>query len=85
MKYFRHIGICLLTSACLQVQAQGFSPAALEQLKMQRFWLHSQNAAGMVFDDATRFSNLSANYHLQEGNFHRPQEGEKESTIGVSS
>lgn len=85
MKYFKHIGVCLLTSACLQANAQAFSPAALEQLKMQRFWLHSQNAAGLAFDDATRFSNLSANYHLQNGNFHRPQEGEKESTIGVSS
>ena len=28
--------------------AQGFSPAAMEQLKVQRLWAHSQNAAGMV-------------------------------------
>ena len=39
----------------------------------------------MVFDDATAFSNVHANYNLQNGNFHRPQEGKKESTIGVSS
>ena len=81
----KHLGVCLLMSACLQANAQGFSPAAMEQLKMQRLWLNSQNASGMAFDDATPFSNLHVNYHLQDGNFHRPQEGEKESTIGVSS
>ena len=85
MKHIKHIGVCLLTSACLQANAQGFSPAGMEQLKMQRLWLQSQNAAGMVFDDTFNFSNLNAHYHLQDGNFHRPQEGEKESTIGVSS
>ena len=84
-KYFRHGGVCLLMSACLQANAQGFSPAALEQMKMQRFWLQSQNAAGMVFDETTHFSNLNVNYLLQDGNFHRPQEGEKETSIGVSS
>ena len=81
----KHTVICLLVSACLQANAQGFSPAAMEQLKMQRLWLNSQNASGMVFDDATAFSNVHANYNLQNGNFHRPQEGKKESTIGVSS
>ena len=85
MKYLKHIGICLLTSAYMQANAEGFSPASMEQLKMQRLWLQSQNASGMVFDDTTRFSNLVMNYHLQDGNFHRPQEGAKESTIGVSS
>lgn len=84
-KQIKHTIVCLLTSACLQANAQGFSPAAMEQLKMQRLWLNSQNAAGMVFDDATNFSNLNVSYNLQDGNFHRPQEGEKESTIGVSS
>ena len=81
----KHTVNCLLVSACLQANAQGFSPAAMEQLKMQRLWLNSQNASGMVFDDTTSFSNLHVNYNLQNGNFHRPQEGKKESTIGVSS
>lgn len=85
MKSTKHIAICLLLSAGLQANAQGFSPAAMEQLKMQRLWLNSQNAAGMTFDDNTKFSNLYANYLLQDGNFHRPGEGQKESTIGVSS
>ena len=83
--YIKHTIVCLLTSACLQANAQGFSPAAMEQLKMQRLWLNSQNASGMVFDDATPFSNIQMNHYLEKGNFHRPQEGEKESILGVSS
>ena len=85
MKNIKHTIACLLLSAGLQANAQGLSPAAMEQLKMQRLWLNSQNAAGMVFDDATDFSNLNVNYNLQDGNFHRPQEAEKESNVGVSA
>lgn len=84
MKYIKYT-LGLFLAATLQANAQGFSPAAMEQLKMQRLWLNSQNASGMVFDDATAFSNVHANYNLQNGNFHRPQEEKKESTIGVSS
>ena len=84
MKYIKYT-LGLFLAATLQANAQGFSPAAMEQLKMQRLWLNSQNASGMVFDDATAFSNVHANYNLQNGNFHRPQEGKKESTIGISS
>ena len=84
MKYIKYT-LGLFLAATLQANAQGFSPTAMEQLKMQRLWLNSQNASGMVFDDATAFSNVHANYNLQNGNFHRPQEGKKESTIGVSS
>ena len=81
----KHIVVCLLTWAGLQANAEGFSPSSMEQLKMKRLWLNSQNASGMVFDDTTRFSNLHIDHRMQNGNFHRPQEGEKESTIGVSS
>ena len=84
MKYLKYT-LGLAFAFTLQANAQGLSSAAMEQLKMQRLWLHSQNAAGMVFDDASNFSNLHVNYNLKDGNFHRPQEGEKESTIGVSS
>ena len=88
MKYtnnIKHAFVCLIISAGLQANAQGFSSAAMEQLKMQRLWLNSQNAAGMVFDDASNFSNLHINYNLEDGDFYRPQEGKKESTINVSS
>ena len=65
--------------------AQGFSPAAMEQLKVQRLWAHSQNAAGMVFDDVQNYSNVILGYDLQDGNYCRPQEGQKETVVGVSS
>ena len=61
MKYLKHISICFLTLIGLQANAEGFSPASMEQLKMQRLWLQSQNASVMVFDDTTRFSNLVMN------------------------
>lgn len=83
--YLKCTGVCLIFLACLQINAQGYSPAAMERLKMERLWLQSQNAAGMVFDETTNFSNLNANYHFQDGNFHRPQEGEKVNEFGVSS
>ena len=84
MKYIKYtLGLALVLT--LQANAQGVSPAAMEQLKMQRLWLNSQNAAGMVFDDATNFSNLHVDYNQENGNFHRPQEGEKTTGIGVSS
>ena len=75
MKYIKYT-LSFFLAATLQANAQGFSPAAMEQLKMQRLWLNSQNASGMVFDDTTSFSNLHVNYDFQDGNFHRPQEAE---------
>ena len=42
--------------------AQGFSPAAMEQLKTRRLWSHSQNAAGMPFDDIQSYSNVILGY-----------------------
>lgn len=85
MKYIRPIGVCLLALACLHINAQGLSSAAMEQLKMKRLWLYSQNAAGMAFDETHNFSNLNIDHQLLKGNFHRPQEGEKESTTSVYS
>ena len=87
-KQYINLKGCLLFATCLvamEVGAQGFSPAALEQLKAQRLWMKTQNAAGMAFDDVQNYSDVKFNYNLQDGNFMRPQEGEKESIIGVSS
>ena len=85
MRIIKQAIICLLILSGTSANAQLQSPASMERMKMQRLWLGSQNAAGMVFDENTRFSNLNFGYGLQDGNFHRPQEGEKESTINVSS
>ena len=77
MRIIKQAIICLLILTGLPVNAQLQSPASMERMKMQRLWLGSQNAAGMVFDETTRFSSLDFGYALQDGDFHRPQEGEK--------
>ncbi|MDN4753221.1 hypothetical protein QYZ87_01540 [Porphyromonadaceae bacterium W3.11] len=65
--------------------AQVLSPAGLEMLKQQKFWLHSQNAAGTVFDDTRNYSNVNIGYGIEEGDFHRPQEGENIKSLNVGS
>lgn len=88
-QYINSMKSCLLiATACLismRGAAQGFSPAAMEQLKAKRLWFHSQNAAGMAFDDVQNYSNVILGYDLQDGNYCRPQEGQKETAVGVSS
>lgn len=87
-RQYKNLKDCLLFATCLvamEVGAQGFSPAALEQLKAQRLWFQSQNAAGTAYDDVQNYSDVKFNYNLQDGNFIRPQEGQKETTVGVSS
>ncbi len=65
--------------------AQGFSPAAMELLKLQRFWFHSQNAAGTVFDDTRNYSNVEIGYDVQGGSYHRSQEGNEIKSLNVGS
>ena len=65
-QYMNYMKSCLLVMiACLVSMvgaAQGFSPAAMEQLKTRRLWSHSQNAAGMPFDDIQNYSNVILGY-----------------------
>ena len=88
-QYMNYMKSCLLVVIACFVSmvgaAQGFSPAAMEQLKTKRLWSHSQNAAGMPFDDIQNYSNVILGYDLQDGNYCRPQEGQKEAIVGVSS
>lgn len=88
-QYMNYMKSCLLVVIACFVSmvgaAQGFSPAAMEQLKTKRLWSHSQNAAGMPFDDIQNYSNVILGYDLQDGNYCRPQEGQKETIVGVSS
>ena len=87
-RHYNNIKKCLLLAGgllAMEAGAQGFSPAAFEQMKMQRLWFQSQNAAGTAFDDVQNYSNLIFGYDWQKGNFARPQDGEKETNVGVSS
>lgn len=87
-RQYKNIKGCLLFATCLfamEAAAQGYSPASIEQLKMQRLWFQSQNAAGTAFDDVQNYSNVIFSYDKENGNFIRPQEADKQSAIGVSS
>ena len=76
----------LLCAGCaMQTAAQGLTPAGREWMKEQRLWMQSQNAAGTSLDDTRNYSDVKLGYELQDGSFARPQEGEEEQTIGVSS
>ena len=69
MRIIKQAIICLLILSGLSANAQLQSPASMERMKMQRLWLGSQNAAGMVFDETTRFSSLNFGYGLQDGKY----------------
>lgn len=78
--------LTLLSIGKIQVAAQqGLSMAGLEQMKEQRIWFHSQNAAGTALDDLQNYSDVKLNFQNTSGNFSRPQEGEGERSVGVSS
>ncbi len=69
----------------LPLTAQGYSPAAMEWQKEQRQWLHSGNAAGLAYDDDRNYSDVKIGYEMLSGNYKRPQQGEKDKTLSVSS
>lgn len=83
-KHILSVSIAFLSAASI-INAQGNSPAAMEQIKMERMWLNTQNAAGTLYDDISNFSNLQFAYDLNDGDYKRPQEGDKVSDIKVSS
>lgn len=85
MSYVKSGLLMIVCLASMRGAAQGFSPAAMEQLKAKRLWFQSQNAAGTAFDDVQNYSNVILGYDLHDGNYCRPQEGQKEATVGVSS
>lgn len=63
--------------------AQGYSPASIELLKEQRLWFHSANAAGATLDDTRNYTDISLDYSEQQGDYHRPQQGDQVSNAGV--
>ena len=71
-----------LTPALAQVNN---SPAAMEKLKEHNLWFQTKNAAGTVYDNTRQFSNIIVNYDMEDGDFKRPQQGEKDKTLSVSS
>jgi len=66
-----------------QTAMNGLSVAGYEQLKEQRLWSNSSNAAGTAFDDTHNFSNLNINYDLSNGDFHRVYTGNRINDLNV--
>lgn len=57
------------------------SPAGFEFMKKKELWRQSSNAAGLLLDNPIEYTELTAGYNLNSGNFHRPQQGEKENNL----
>lgn len=63
--------------------AQGYTSAALELLKEQKLWFHSSNAAGAALDNLQNYSLVDVSYGTTKGDFHRPQQGDKQNSLLV--
>lgn len=64
-------------SATMQAQEVENSPVAFERMKTESLWSQSSNAGGILLDNPIQYSIFDVSYHSYEGNFHRPQQGEK--------
>lgn len=87
-KNMKYIKVLLLVCICLAAKetiAQSLSVTAMEQMRLQRLWAQSQNAAGMVFDAGNNYSSIELKYDWENGNFCRPQEGQKETNLNVNT
>lgn len=90
VKYIVGAGVLLLTLFIAQVaaaqnKAEQNSPVSLELLKARSLWFNTGNGAGMVFDNFETFSTIEARYSMKSGDFKFKQDGQDESTLGVTS
>ena len=88
-KYYKNIACFLIAAIAvtytMQAQEVENSPAALEQMKNERLWSQSSNAGGILLDNPIKYSAFDVSYNSFEGNFHRPQQGEKGNNIKFSA
>ena len=86
-KYYKNIACLLIASIAVtfNMQSQDIenSPAALEQMKIENLWSQSTNAGGILLDNPIKYSTFDVSYSMRKGNFHRPQQGEKENNISL--
>ena len=81
----KSVVVTILMVFPLSAMAQLNTPAAIEKLKEQNVWFNTKNAAGTVYDNTRNFSNVIASYDMQDGDFKRPQQGQKDKNLQVSS
>jgi len=87
IRYYKNIA-CLLIAAIaiantMQAQEVETSPAAFELMKTKNLWNQSSNAGGILLDNPIQYSAFDVTYNSIDGNFHRPQQGEKENNINL--
>ena len=89
-KYIVWAGVLVLTLFIAQVaaaqnRAEQSNPVSIELLKAKSLWFNTGNGAGMIFDNLKSFSSIEANYNMTSGDFKLKQDGQDESSLGVSS
>ena len=75
----------LSSVAITSAQKAGLSPAATEKMKMTWVWNQSSNAAGLKLDPSKNYATLSGGYTLQNGNYHRVMEGDKNKNFTLNT
>ncbi len=84
--FIRGLMATMLLSFIIPALAQvNNSPAATERLKEHNLWFQTKNAAGTAYDNTRQFSNIIVDYDMEDGDFKRPQQGEQDKTLSVSS
>lgn len=81
--YKKQFVLCFFLSAASLIYAQEehYSPAAIEKMKMNWAWNLSSNAAGLKADKSKNYSVLSGGYDIQNGDFHRVMDGNRNSNL----
>lgn len=88
-RYYKNIAclsIAVMAMANItQAQEIENSPAAFERMKTENFWSRSSNAGGILLDNPIQYSVFDVSYRNTEGNFHRPQQGQKGNNLNFSA
>lgn len=79
------LSIATVFSASAQNAPGKISPAALERMALESFWMSSSNAAGNVLDNVGRYSTTHLGYQIEEGSYKRAQIGSKISDLTFST
>ncbi|MDR1370491.1 MAG: hypothetical protein LBJ72_10290 [Dysgonamonadaceae bacterium] len=88
-RYYKNIacllGIAIVAVNSMQAQEIENSPAAFERMKTENLWGQSSNAGGILLDNPLQYSIFDVSYHSFEGNFRRPQQGQKGNNLHFSA
>jgi len=88
-RYYNRIAYLLIALVAITNTIQGQevknSPAAFERMRIENLWSQSSNAGGVLLDNPIQYSAFDVSYSSLEGDFHRPQQGQKENNLNFSA